>query len=102
LHQCTCTPGQIHHYRHRVSGPLLDRIDIYIEVPAVPYKELSNEYSGEKSEDIMKRVDAARGIQLERFKNDKKIFKWPDEDKAYKEVLQSPGGCTGTYRDCYA
>lgn len=73
-HQCTCTPGQIYRYRHRVSGPLLDRIDIHIEVPAVPYKELSTEYSGEKSEDIRKRVVAARAIQLERFRNDKKIY----------------------------
>jgi magnesium chelatase family protein len=73
-HQCTCTHGQIHRYRHRVSGPLLDRIDIHIEVPAVPYKELSTEYSGEKSEDIRKRVVAARAIQLDRFKNDKKIY----------------------------
>lgn len=73
-HQCTCTPGQIHRYRHRVSGPLLDRIDIHIEVPAVPYKELSTEYSGEKSEDIRKRIVAARAIQLERFRNDKKIY----------------------------
>lgn len=73
-HQCTCTPGQIHRYRHRVSGPLLDRIDIHIEVPAVPYKDLSNEHSGEKSEDIRKRVIAARNIQLERFKNDRKIY----------------------------
>ncbi len=73
-HQCTCTPGQIHRYRHRVSGPLLDRIDIHIEVPAVPYKELSNESSGERSEDIRKRVVAAREIQLERFKNDRNIY----------------------------
>jgi len=73
-HQCTCTPGQIHRYRHKVSGPLLDRIDIHIEVPAVPYKELSNEYSGEKSEGIRQRVVAARDIQLERFRNDKKIY----------------------------
>jgi magnesium chelatase family protein len=73
-HQCTCTHGQIHRYRHRVSGPLLDRIDIHIEVPAVPYKELSNEYSGERSEEIRKRAVAARDIQLERFKNDKKIY----------------------------
>ncbi len=73
-HQCTCTPGQIHRYRHKVSGPLLDRIDIHIDVPAVPYKELSTEYSGEKSEDIRKRVVTARDIQLERFKNDKKIY----------------------------
>lgn len=70
-HQCTCTPGQIHRYRARVSGPLLDRIDIHIEVPAVPYKELATEYSGEKSEDIRKRVVAARNIQIERFKHDK-------------------------------
>ncbi len=70
-HQCTCTPGQIHRYRHRVSGPLLDRIDIHIEVPAVAYKELSSEYSGEKSGDIIQRVIAARNIQLERFKKDK-------------------------------
>jgi magnesium chelatase family protein len=53
---------------------LLDRIDIHIEVPAVPYKELSNEYTGEKSADIRKRVVAARDIQLERFKNDKRIY----------------------------
>ena len=73
-HQCTCSPGQIHRYRHKVSGPLLDRIDIHIEVPAVPYKELSNEYAGEKSEDIRRRVVDARDIQLERFNKDKKIY----------------------------
>src|SRR4030042_527985 len=72
-HHCTCTPGQVHRYRHKVSGPLLDRIDIHIEVPAVPYKELSNQYSGDKSEDIRNRVVAARGMQLERFRNDKRI-----------------------------
>lgn len=70
-HQCTCTPGHIHRYRRRVSGPLLDRIDIHIEVPAVPYKELSTEYSGEKSEVIRKRVLKARDLQLERFRGDK-------------------------------
>lgn len=54
-----------------MSGPLLDRIDIHIEVPAVPYKELSTDYVGEKSEEIRKRVVAARGIQLERFRQDR-------------------------------
>ncbi|MEW6214659.1 MAG: YifB family Mg chelatase-like AAA ATPase, partial [Nitrospirota bacterium] len=78
-HQCTCTPGQIHRYRHRVSGPLLDRIDIHIDVPAVPYKELSTEHPGERSEDIRKRIIAARGIQLERFKNDKRIHPAPSQ-----------------------
>lgn len=70
-HQCSCTPGMITRYRSRVSGPLLDRIDIHIDVPAVPYKELSNEYSGEKSDAIRKRVIEAREIQLSRFKEDK-------------------------------
>jgi magnesium chelatase family protein len=73
-HQCTCTPSQIHRYRHKVSGPLLDRIDIHIEVPAVPYKELSTEYSGERSGEIRKRVITARDIQLERFRDDRKVY----------------------------
>jgi magnesium chelatase family protein len=70
-HQCTCTPGMINRYRSRVSGPLMDRIDIHIDVPAVPYKELSNDYSGEKSEVIRQRVTEARERQLERFKDDR-------------------------------
>jgi magnesium chelatase family protein len=70
-HQCTCSAGQIHRYRRRVSGPLLDRIDIHIEVPAVPYKELSTEYAGEKSETIRERVIRARKMQLDRFSGDK-------------------------------
>jgi len=70
-HSCSCTPSMISRYRSRVSGPLMDRIDIHIDVPAVPYKELSNEYSGEKSETIRKRVINARVIQLKRFKEDK-------------------------------
>lgn len=70
-HQCTCTPSMISRYRSRISGPLLDRIDIHIEVPAVPYKELSNDYAGEKSESIRQRVIMARERQLRRFANDK-------------------------------
>ncbi|HTZ18603.1 MAG TPA: YifB family Mg chelatase-like AAA ATPase [Dissulfurispiraceae bacterium] len=70
-HQCTCTPGMITRYRSRVSGPLMDRIDIHIDVPAVPYKELSNEYAGEKSEHIRGRVSAARERQLKRFGSDR-------------------------------
>lgn len=70
-HQCLCTPGQIQRYRRRVSGPLLDRIDIHIEVPSVPYRELSTEYSGEKSEIIRERVMRAREIQIMRFKGER-------------------------------
>lgn len=64
---CSCTPNEIHKYRARVSGPLLDRIDIHIEVPAVRYKELSAVRAGEPSEEIRKRVNSARSVQKERF-----------------------------------
>lgn len=70
-HECSCTPSQIQKYRHRVSGPLLDRIDIHIEVPSVPYKELSDTIQSEKSESIRDRVMKAREIQIERFRKDK-------------------------------
>jgi magnesium chelatase family protein len=70
-HQCTCTPAMINRYRSRVSGPLMDRIDIHIDVPAVPYKELSKEYASEKSESIRGRVSEAREMQLKRFDSDR-------------------------------
>ena len=72
-HQCTCTPAMINRYRAKVSGPLMDRIDLHIEVPAVPYKELSTDSAGEKSEAVRARVVEARQRQLLRF-NGEKIF----------------------------
>ncbi|MEJ2054554.1 MAG: ATP-binding protein, partial [Calditrichaceae bacterium] len=71
---CSCASPQIQRYRSRISGPLLDRIDIHIEVPTVKFKELSSERKGEKSTEIRKRVQAAREIQMERFKNEKHTF----------------------------
>jgi magnesium chelatase family protein len=65
--QCMCTVPQIQRYKSRISGPLLDRIDIHIEVPAVKYKELSQESSGEPSAEIRNRVITARSVQRERF-----------------------------------
>ncbi len=67
-HECRCTYQQIHRYRSKISGPLLDRIDIHVEVPAVPYKDLMKEVRAESSENIRKRVSSARAIQSERFK----------------------------------
>jgi magnesium chelatase family protein len=66
-HECTCSPLAIQRYRSRISGPLLDRIDIHIEVPTVKYKELTDRNQGEKSSLIRERVNAARQIQLQRF-----------------------------------
>ncbi len=70
-HVCTCAPGQIQRYRRKMSGPLLDRIDIHVEVPAVPYKELATDFVGESSEKIRDRVVLTRNLQLNRFKSDK-------------------------------
>ena len=66
-HTCTCSPAAIRRYRARVSGPLLDRIDIHIEVPTLAYDDLANEQDGENSAHIRQRVNAARRRQLDRF-----------------------------------
>ena len=67
-HHCVCTPGQIQRYMNKISGPLLDRIDIHCEIQAVPFSELSNMQPGEPSSSIRERVIRARKIQEERFK----------------------------------
>lgn len=66
-HECTCTPAQIAKYRSKLSGPLMDRIDLHIEVDNVTYGDLSSKESGESSSEIKMRVDNARNIQLKRF-----------------------------------
>jgi magnesium chelatase family protein len=66
--ECRCSPRQIENYRQRISGPLLDRIDLHVEVPLVDFRELSSGAPGEKSADIRTRVIAARTIQLDRFR----------------------------------
>ena len=64
---CRCSPSQIEKYRQRISGPLLDRIDLHVDVPAVDYKELRAESGGESSAVIRERVEEARQVQLARF-----------------------------------
>mgnify|MGYP002620152192 CR=1 FL=1 len=66
-HQCVCTPGQIQRYMNKISGPLLDRIDIHCEIQAVPFAELAKMQPGEPSSVIRERVIKARNIQTERF-----------------------------------
>ena len=65
---CTCSESDIYRYRSRISGPLLDRIDIQVEVENVKYEELSSQQKGESSTEIKKRVNRARKIQLDRYK----------------------------------
>src|SRR5258708_1922104 len=68
-HECRCSPAQIQRYRARISGPLLDRIDLHIEAPALSIAELRHDRAGESSAVIRERVEAARQRQLLRFRD---------------------------------
>jgi magnesium chelatase family protein len=65
--RCHCSPQQVQHYLSRISGPLMDRIDLHIEVMPVPFEELNKRAPGEPSDSIRKRVMAARAVQSQRF-----------------------------------
>jgi magnesium chelatase family protein len=67
MRECTCSPSMVSRYQKRISGPLLDRIDIHIEVPRVEYEKLSDDRLGEPSVTIRARVEAARARQMRRF-----------------------------------
>lgn len=109
--ECHCTPLRIQKYLSKISGPLLDRIDIHIEVPPVRYKELSDESSGEKSEVIRQRVKLARSIQLARFKENgifsnsqmtyKLIRKFCKLDEASRNLLKTAITELGFSARCY-
>lgn len=71
--ECTCTPNEVKRYMNRISGPLLDRIDLQIEIQAVPFKDISKAEPGEPSKAIRERVIKARKMQEERFKNVKGV-----------------------------
>ena len=75
---CSCAPSTVTKYQKRISGPLLDRIDIHVEVPRVDYQKLSDDRLGEASEVIRQRVEAAREIQRHRFSDGRQ----PDNRKA--------------------
>jgi magnesium chelatase family protein len=67
VRECTCSPATVTRYQKRISGPLMDRIDIHVEVPRVDYDKLTNDRLGEPSAAIRKRVERARGVQRQRF-----------------------------------
>lgn len=72
--ECTCNSAMIQRYMSRISGPLLDRIDIHIEVPAVPFSELAEKEAGEKSERVRSRCQKARKVQIYRFRDQKGLY----------------------------
>ena len=95
--ECGCTPMTIKKYVGKISGPLLDRIDLHIEVPALDYKDLSSESGGERSQAIADRVEQARSVQLKRFPDDENNFNanmnphqlksWCQLDEASKKIM---------------
>ena len=97
--ECTCTPAQIHKYRSKVSGPLLDRIDLQVEVDGVKYEELASDGAEESSEEVKKRVERARLIQRERLSDEnmqvnalmgeRQIKKYCKLSKECEEILKN-------------
>ena len=71
--ECRCSPTQVQRYRQRISGPLLDRIDLHIEVPSIEYRDIASEGAGESSAPIRERIGRARERQQARFRTEKKI-----------------------------
>ncbi len=87
-HECKCTPAAIHKYLSKISGPLLDRIDLHIEVDSVDYEELTNFKLEESSAEIKKRVNTARDVQLKRFKNSGIYSNAKMNEKEFKEYCK--------------
>ncbi|MCF8231160.1 MAG: YifB family Mg chelatase-like AAA ATPase [Bacteroidales bacterium] len=87
--ECVCIPGQVQKYLNKISGPLMDRIDIHVEVVPVPFEKLTQPESAEKSEKIRERVVEARNIQQERFKHNANIHANAQmSSKSVREVCQ--------------
>lgn len=72
--RCKCTENDIRKYKAKISGPLLDRIDIHLDVPALEYKDMSSDHLGESSAKIKSRVDIARQVQLDRFSSVEGVY----------------------------
>ena len=72
-HNCVCSPGQIHRYLSKISGPLLDRIDIQCEISPLPFADMSQASPGESSRNIRERVITARALQTKRFEEYKNV-----------------------------
>lgn len=100
-HNCQCSPRQIKNYLNKISGPLLDRIDIHIEVNRTAYDDLENELVEESSASIKKRVNGARDIQIDRYKNDKIFFNSQLGAAQIKKYCQMDKEATSLLKDAF-
>lgn len=100
--QCTCTPAQINRYRTKISGPLMDRIDIQVEVDGVKYDDLAGGEVPETSADVKKRVDTARAIQRERFRDEKEgMINANMGDRPIKKYCRLSAECESVLKAAY-
>lgn len=97
---CSCTSVQIERYMSRISGPLLDRIDIHIEVPAVPYEELSSSSDGTSSQTIRQMVERAREFQKQRFGSSATVYNAQMSTRQLREHCSLDRTCRVMLRDC--
>ena len=98
---CTCTPAQIHKYRSKVSGPLLDRIDLQVEVDGIKYDDLVAGKDGECSADIKARVERAREIQRLRFENDGISVNSNMGERQIKKYCRLSPECEGILKEAF-
>jgi magnesium chelatase family protein len=97
--QCTCAPSMVSRYQKRISGPLLDRMDMFVEVPPVEYEKLMDTSDGEDSETVRRRVEAAREAQRRRFKGTPiasnsemgpaEVWEWCQVEEGAQALLQT-------------
>lgn len=99
--QCTCTPAQIQKYRSKVSGPLLDRIDLQVEVDGVKYDELAGDGDEETSQSVKERVERARAIQRERFRGENMDVNANMGEKQLKKYCRLSAECEAVLRDVF-
>ena len=98
---CTCTPAQIKKYRAKISGPLLDRIDLQVEVDSVKYDDLISEGAEETSAAVKARVEAARAVQRERFKDDGVRNNANMGERQIKKYCRLDAECERTLREAF-
>ena len=99
--QCTCTPAQVQKYRSKISGPLLDRIDLQVEVDGVKYEDLAREGDEESSAEVKKRVEKARAIQRLRFEGEPNIVNANMGEKQIKKYCRLSAECEEILRSAF-
>lgn len=98
---CTCTPAQVQKYRSKISGPLLDRIDLQVEVDGVKYEDLAGEGSEETSAEVKKRVEKARAIQRVRFEDEPNLVNANMGEKQIKKYCRLSPECEEILRTAF-